>query len=525
MTESRGITSSQWLALVAILLGTFIAVLDNSLMNVALPKLMAIFGSSAKDIEWVVTGYMLASAVVVPTSGFLADRFGYKTIFLITVAFFTFGSALCGIAWSEMSLIIFRIIQGLGGGFIMPLGMAMIYQIIPRDKVQVALGVFGIAAMAAPAVGPTLGGYLVDHLSWRYLFLINIPIGIAAVIVGLSVLKETPKREGLKFDYIGTMLSMILFTTLLLALSEGSSEGWTSPYIVSLFFVSTFSFLLFIWVELGTEHALLDLRMFKNPVFTISTICSSFVMIALQGGVFLMPMFFQNVQGLSPMETGLVMMPQSIAMAIMMPVSGKLASKFGVVPLAVSGLIIMGITTFELGSLNLQTSNHWLELILAIRGIGIGLCMMPISSAAMNTMPNHQIARASSLSNVFRNVAASFGIAVLTSIMTNRQTLIAGQLSDQVNNMSPALAQFQTDVAYRYLELGADVASSKSGYVSVLMGLIQKEALVRALADTLLITAVPAFISIIFILLIKEKKKPDAADGQKDAQAHVMVEM
>ncbi|OPH50458.1 MFS transporter [Paenibacillus ferrarius] len=526
--QEEKITGYQWLALLVLILGTFLAILDNSLMNVAIPKLMAVFGSTSTEIEWVVTGYMLASAVVVPMGGFLSDRFGYKTTFLTTVIAFVIGSILCGIAWSDTSLIVFRIIQGLGGGFIMPVGMAMLYQIMPRSKIQVAMGIWGIAAMAAPAMGPTLSGYLVDNFSWRYLFYINVPIGIIAVTLGFIILKETPKRAGLKFDYVGSILCMIVFSTLLLALTDGQSDGWTSLYIVSLFFISIFSFILLIWVELGKDNPIMDFRLFKNPIFTLSLAASSFVMISMQGGIYMMPIFMQNVTGLTPMQTGLVMMPQSIAMAFMMPVAGKLVSKYGVVPLGILGLAIIGCTTLELHVLSQQTSTHWISGLLIIRGIGIGLCMMPLSSAGMNTLPNHLIGRASSVSNVIRNVMASLGIAVLTSNMNNQATQYGARFNESISTISPAYTDLQTNVVNRYLELGTDASSAAGGVVGVLYGLVQKEALTRAIADTLMLSAIPAFIAIVLVFFMRQKKKKNAAaeeSANSDAQHHVMIEM
>ncbi|MBP1965406.1 DHA2 family efflux MFS transporter permease subunit [Paenibacillus aceris] len=526
--QEEKITVYQWLALLVLILGTFLAILDNSLMNVAIPKLMAVFGSTSTEIEWVVTGYMLASAVVVPMGGFLADRFGYKTTFLTTVSAFIVGSILCGIAWSDTSLTIFRIIQGLGGGFIMPVGMAMLYQIMPRSKIQVAMGIWGIAAMAAPAMGPTLSGYLIDNFSWRYLFYINVPIGIIAVGLGLIILKETPRRAGLKFDYVGSILCMIVFSTLLLALTDGQADGWTSFYIVSLFFISISSFILLIWIELGKENPIMDFRLFKNSVFTLSLAASSFVMISMQGGIYMMPIFLQNVTGLTPMQTGLVMMPQSIAMAFMMPVAGKLVSKYGVVPLSIVGLAIIGFTTLEMHVLSQQTSTHWISGLLVIRGIGIGLCMMPLSSAGMNTLPNHLIGRASSVSNVVRNVMASLGIALLTSIMNNKSTQFGVRFNESISTNTPAYADFQTNVVHRYLELGTDASSASGGVIGVLFGLVQKEALTRAIADTLMVSAIPAFIAIIMVFFMRKKKKSQAVEQQStdsDAQHHVMIEM
>jgi EmrB/QacA subfamily drug resistance transporter len=526
--DEEKITTAQWLALLVLIIGTFLAILDNSLMNVALPKLMAVFGSSQTDIEWVVTGYMLASAVVVPMGGYLADRFGYKTTFLTTVVGFVIGSALCGIAWSDTSLIVFRIVQGLGGGFIMPVGMAMLYQIMPRSKIQVAMGIWGISAMAAPAMGPTLSGYLVDNFSWRYLFYINVPIGIIAVGLGYFLLKETPKKAGLKFDFIGAALSVIVFGTLLLALTDGQTDGWLSLKIVGLFFISFFSFALLLWYELGIENPVLDFRLMKNSIFSLSLAASSFVMIAMQGGIYLMPIFLQSVTGLTPMETGLVLMPQSIAMAFMMPVTGKLVSKYGVVPLGVIGLLIIGVTTLELHVLTQQTTTHWISILLIFRGIGIGLCMMPLSSAGMNTLPNHLIGRASSLSNVIRNVMASFGIAALTSFMSNRSTVYGSRIAEKMSSDSPTFTEFSNNVAHRFMELGTSASSASSGVSSVLAGMIQKEALVRGLVDTFIISAIPAFVSLVLVLFMIRKKKaaqPSVSADSSEPQAHVMIEM
>lgn len=518
-------TGGYWLAVIVLIIGTFIAILDNSLMNVALPKLMAVFGVSQNEVEWVVTGYMLASAVVVPMGGFLADRFGYKTTFLSTVAAFVVGSALCGIAWSNSSLVLFRIIQGLGGGFIMPVGMAMLYQIVPRAKVQVVMGVWGISAMAAPAMGPTLSGYLVDNFSWRWLFYINLPIGLVAIALGYFLLKETPRRPGLKFDFLGSFLSMLVFGCLLLALTDGQKEGWTSLYIVSLFFISFFSFLLLLWVELGKDNPVMDFRLLANSMFSLSLVASSFVMIAMQGGVYLMPIYIQNVLGLTPMQTGLLMMPQSIAMAFMMPVAGKLMGKFGVVPLGIVGLTIIGCSTLELHHVAQNTPHSWIQWLLVIRGIGIGLCMMPLTTAGMNSLPNHMIGRASSMSNVIRNVMGSFGIAALTSIMSNQTANFGMRIAEKIDATSPAFSEFQANVAHRYMELGTGPASASGGASGVLSALIQQESLTRGIAETLLISAIPAFVSLIMVLFMIRRKKAAAAGASGESHQHVMVEM
>ncbi|WP_166244783.1 DHA2 family efflux MFS transporter permease subunit [Paenibacillus turpanensis] len=507
--EGKGI----WLGLIAIVLGTFVSVLNSSLMNVALPQLTAIFGSDTQTMQWVLTGYMLAAAMVIPLSGYLGTRFGNKTVFVFSVAGFTVGSVLCGLAWSDTTLILFRILQGLAGGFIMPIGMSIIYSTFPREKVNTAIGLWGIAAMVAPALGPTAGGYLIQNFSWRLLFLINIPIGVFAVFIGNVLLKDSPKVKGIKFDVPGAVLSMTFFGTLLFALSKGQSEGWTSPYILSFFFISLLSFALLLWVELGTKNPMLDLRLYGNAKFAISTVASCLVMMGLMGGSFLTPLYLQNIQGLNSMQAGLVMMPQAIVMAIMMPLSGKLTDKFGIAPVGVVGLAILGITTLKMHQLTADTPNHWLNVIMCIRSVGIGLCMMPLTSAGMQAVQPHQIANASPLGNVSRQVAGSMSIAIFTAIMSNRQLVLTQYINESVTMDSFAAKETIAALSGYMQQASMDAGTATAAASSLIAGLIQKEAFVRAIADTFYLSAIPAFICIPFVIWMGWKRKTRAIDA------------
>ncbi|MZQ86371.1 DHA2 family efflux MFS transporter permease subunit [Paenibacillus sp. 5J-6] len=498
-----------WLSLIAIVTGTFVAVLNSSLMNVAMNKFVAVFGSDLITMQWIITGYTLASAMVIPMSGYLGGRFGNKNLFIYSVAGFTIFSVLCGLAWNANTMIIFRIIQGLAGGFIMPVGMSIIFTTFPKEKTGTAMGLWGIAAMVAPALGPTFGGYLIQNFSWRLLFFINVPIGILAVVLGKILMKESPRTTGLKFDTPGAVLSMTFFGSLLLALSKGQSQGWTSLFIVSLLFIALCSLLLLIWVELGAKQPVLDLNLFKNVKFTISVISGSLVMMAMMGGTFLAPVYLQSIQGLNAMQTGILLMPQSIAMAVMMAISGKLVEKFGVVPICIAGLAILGITTAELHLLTADTPNHWLNALLTIRGIGIGVCLMPLTSAGMNAVAPEQISNASPLSNVLRQVAGSLGIAIFTAIMSNRQLVHYQHISESVSVDSVMANNTVSALTGEIYAWAVDRATATGAATSYLAGFIQKEAFVRSIADTFYISAIPAFICIPFVLFfIKRKQAP-----------------
>jgi EmrB/QacA subfamily drug resistance transporter len=468
-------------------------------------------------MQWVMTGYMLANAVMIPMSGSFSVKFGSKRVFVLSLAAFTFCSVLCSIAWSDTALIVFRVLQGISGGMIMPIGMAMIYMIIPREKIGMALGIFGIASMTAPALGPTLGGYLIEYFNWHFLFLIGVPVGVFAVVICMALLKETPRQPDLPFDYAGAVLSIVGFGALLLAFSKGQSEGWDSFFIVSLFFVAIFSLLLFVWVELGKEQPLLDLRLLKIPVFSISILTSGFVMMGMMGGVFLMPIFLQNIQGLTAMESGILLMPQSIAMAVMMPISGKLMDKYGVGPIGFVGLVVMTVTTVELYNLASDTPHEWIDMILTIRGLGIGLCMMTLSTVGMNALPRQSISNGSSLSNVLRQVMSSFAIALITVVMQERQIFHLASISDNLNaEMATSLL---ANLSGLYMQAGVDSASGTSGATSILYGIMAKEAMVRGIADTFLISAIPIAISIFLLYFLHKKpeKAKEAGNEQKTA--------
>jgi EmrB/QacA subfamily drug resistance transporter len=480
---------AQWLALIAIILGAFVAILNNSLINVALPKLTTTLGSTTDVMQWVLTGYMLASGVVIPLSGYMGDTIGYKKFFTLAISVFAVGTAFCSVAWSDTSLIAGRIIAGLGGGVIMPLSMAIIYKIIPRHQIGMALGIWGISAMVAPAIGPTLSGYLIQYYSWRLLFVINIPVALFAIFMVGILLKETEIVKGRKFDFAGFFLSATTAATLLYALSKGQKEGWTSFEIVSLLFVAISCLILLLYVETGKENPIIDLTLFKNTRFTLSVAAGCLIMIGMYGGVFLTPIYLQNVQGMSTLDTGILLIPQALAMAVMMPIAGRLFDKIGAMPLALVGLTILGVTTYQLHLLTTITSQAWLKNLLMIRGLGIGLCMMPISTAGMNSLKPQQIANGSSSSNLIRQIAASFGIAIFTMIMQDQMQVHAEQVRETVMVGSLTAQAFPNALA-----------------MAKLSGMIQLDSLARAIGDTFVISAIPVFLAIPFAFFFKKQK-------------------
>src|ERR1700704_2111037 len=257
----------QWQVLICAVVGTFMVMLDQTGVNIPPPKITTVFGVGVHETQLVITSYMLALAVIMPATGYLSDTFGTKRLYLITMALFTGGSLLCGLAWNNTSLVAFRVIQGLGGGMMSPLGMTMLFQVVPPAQRNTIMGFFGLPLMLAPVLGPTLGGYLVEYIDWRVIFTLNVPIGLLGLFMGVTMLRETAHVPGLKFDLRGFVLSAVGFSAILLGLSDAASDGWTSSGVLTRFAIGTVALVAWVWVELTEEHPLLDLRLFKIPVF------------------------------------------------------------------------------------------------------------------------------------------------------------------------------------------------------------------------------------------------------------------
>ncbi|RJQ26078.1 MAG: DHA2 family efflux MFS transporter permease subunit [Peptococcaceae bacterium] len=435
---------SRWekiLILTTLVIGLSMDLLDMTIVNVAISKLMHVFNADVNKIQWVVTAYMMTIGIIIPITAYLADTFGIKKIFIASMILFTAGSALCGLAWSLNTLIIFRIIQGIGGGMIMPLGISIVYKIFPEEKRGLAMGIIGLPLFVAPAIGPVLGGYIVEYTDWRLIFLINIPVGILAILLSAIVLKEFEKYH-LKLDFVGFIFSAVGLGSLLLALSNGPTEGWDTPYVVYLLVTSGFLLTLFILWELNHPQPLLELRLFSNFAFCSSMLLTVFSIMAIMGSLFLIPVFLQNLKWYGPLKTGLLLLPEALSAALIMPVSGLLVNKLRPVAFSVPAVTLVTYATFALTKLELQSSDTNLIWLLIILGIGLGLGMVPIMTVGLNAAPPRLTGQATSLLNIVRQVGSSFSIAILATVIQTRQEIHYARVADSVNILSPVTGGF-----------------------------------------------------------------------------------
>ncbi len=409
-------------------LGLFMAVLDNTIVSVALPQMQLAFHTDLSTITWVATGYFLAQAAVIPIAGYLSDKIGTKLVFMLSLGLFTVGSGLCAIAPSETMLILFRVIQGIGGGGLFPIVFALIYRAFPPTERGVASAIIGVPVLLAPAFGPTIGGYLTTTFSWSAIFTINLPLGVIALTLAFFVLRgraserqhdEVLASKG-RFDFIGLGLSMIGFTSVVYAISEASSRGWGDGLVLTFLIGGIVVLVAFIVTELVVSDPVMDIRLFQNYTFSIANVLTWALSAFLFGSLFLLPFFFERIQGLTPLSAGEILILQGLASAMGVVISGGLYNRVGPRIMAVIGFALVALGTVGVAQLSVATTGLSLQGWLVMRGLGLGLVNIPMQTLALSVVSNKAMARASSLVNVTRQVFSAVGVSVLTTYLTQR---------------------------------------------------------------------------------------------------------
>jgi EmrB/QacA subfamily drug resistance transporter len=412
----------KWLVAAVFVCGLFMDLLDTTIVNVALPTLGREFNAPATTFEWVVTGYLLSLAVWIPASGWFGDRFGTKKVFMFALATFTLGSALCGLSTSMGMLIAFRVLQGVGGGMMTPVGTAMLFRAFPANERAQASAVLVLPVAIAPAVGPVLGGLLVDQLSWRWIFYVNVPIGIFAFILSAIVLKEHTEPNAGRFDVAGFVLSGTSLPLILYALAEAPERGWVSPRVLSTGILGALLLIALIIVETRIQQPMLALRLFRDRMFRNASIVNFASTCGFIGLLFLLPLFLQGrtLMNLSATQSGLTTFPQAIGLIAMSRLVSRLYNTVGprrLMLVGTAGAVVM--TAFFL-RIDAGTSQWWIRLIMFCRGMAFAFALIPLQAATFSNISREDSGRASSLFNVNRQVASSVGVAVLATVLTDR---------------------------------------------------------------------------------------------------------
>jgi DHA2 family multidrug resistance protein len=434
----------RWTVLGIIMLGTFMAILDSSIVNVALPHMMSAFGVTRDKIEWITTSFLLASAATMPLVGWLTTKFGYKKLYISSLFLFTIASGLCALSWSFESLVFARIIQAIGTGALQPIGMSIVAELFRPEERGKALGVWGTGIMVAPALGPTLGGYLTDHFAWRSIFSVNLPVGAVTLMAGLLIMREIhPDRGERNLDIWGYLFLVMALIAGLTALSNGQDKGWNSSYIHTCLAFTIVGLIMFLGVESTVKHPLLDLRLFLIRNYTLSMGLGIFRAIGLFGSIFLFPIFLQTQMGYTTIQAGVRMIPGALAVGITMPIAGRLADRYSPAILSFCGILITSFSLLQFGRLDPLSGLTIIIVPQVIRGVGLALLMSPLMTAAINSVSKKDIPTASSFLNISQNVGGAMGIALMNNFVTNAIHKHAVRLGE----LLPA----QSDFFWRYM--------------------------------------------------------------------------
>ncbi|GIN87384.1 MFS transporter [Heyndrickxia sporothermodurans] len=410
-----------YLMIAILFIGAFVSFLNNSLLNVALPSIMT--DLKIKDystVQWLSTGYMLVSGILIPASAFLLTRFSNRSLFITSMAIFTLGTALSAFAPNFGVLLTGRMIQAAGSSVMGPLLMNVMLISFPREKRGAAMGVFGLVMITAPAIGPTLSGYIVEYYDWRVLFEMILPLAVISLLLAIWKLQNVMEQnKDAKLDYSSVILSSIGFGGLLYGFSSASSDGWTDAIVLTTLIVGAIALIAFIVRQVKMEVPLLDLRVYKYPMFALGSVIAIVNAVAMFSGMILTPAYVQNVRGISPLDSGLMMLPGAIMMGIMSPITGKLFDKFGPRMLAVVGLAITAISTYMLANLQIDSSYTYIILVYTLRMFGMSMVMMPIMTNGLNQLPTHLNPHGTAVNNTAQQVSGSIGTAVLVTIMNS----------------------------------------------------------------------------------------------------------
>ena len=410
---------NSWVGPLCILIvGMFMSVLDTSIVNIAIPRMQTALSASIDDIAWVVTGYTLVLGVVVPLTGWLGLRLGLTRLYVISMFGFTAGSALCGLAWSLPTMIAFRVVQAIPGGILPVVTMTLLFRIVPREKIGTAMGLYGLGVVVAPAIGPTLGGALVEYFNWRLIFFINVPVGILGMVLAVVFFPQIRPTTWPKLDILGFVTIAYSLFALLLAFSEGEKWGWTGYRILGLFVSSALSLALFLVIENEVDNPLIDLKVFRSFAFCVSLVLIGVAMTSLFSALYFLPQFLQSVQGLQELDSGLVLLPGSLVLVVLMPIAGRLYDMIGPRYPVMIGLAIVAIGSYLMAGIGVDTPRSDVEWWLTVRNIGVGLCMMPIITAGTSALPQALTSVGSSVNNIMQRLAASIAIAVFGTLNT-----------------------------------------------------------------------------------------------------------
>ena len=509
MPERSNPVVNPWIVAIAVMAGTFMEVLDTTVVNVSLPHIAGNLSASTDEATWVLTSYLVANAIVLPMTGWLANFFGRRRLLLISIGGFTCFSFLCGIAPNLPALIVFRILQGATGGGLQPLSQAILMEAFPAEKRAKAMAFWALGIVVAPMLGPVLGGWITDSYSWRWLFYINIPVGVIAVTMVSWFVFDPPyirRGEG-GVDYWGMGFLAIGIGALQIMLDKGQEEDWlASHFIVVLLVMCLAALVLFVLRELAIAHPVVDLRIFKNGTYSTGVFMMTVLGFVLYGSTVMLPLWLQTLMGYSALESGMAMLPRGLGSFLFMPVVGWLMTKVEARKLLATGLVLASTSLFLLSRLNLNAGYwdiFWPQLL---QGTSMGLLFVPLTTITNGPIPKEQMGNATSLFNLMRNMGASIGIASVTTMVARSSQRHFNVLAGHITPFdSSAMAMFNA-AKNNMIAAGADMATATQQAYAAIFGIVQQQAMMLSYLDVFFLLA-GMFVAVLPLVLLMKKPK------------------
>ncbi len=513
MDESHG--PHKWLIALTVMTGTIMSALDISIVNVALPHMRGTLGASVEEITWVSTGYILANVIIMPIVAFLSSRFGRKNFYIFSVLLFTVSSMLCGIAWDLTSMVIFRIMQGIGGGTLIPVSQSVLRETFPPKEQAMAMGIFGVGVMLGPAIGPTLGGWLTDNYSWPWIFYINVPIGFINILLIMKFIEDPHYlvRQTGKVDVLGLSLMMVGLGALQTMLEQGEINDWfSSEFIIYLFVVAALGLILFVWRELKVENPAVNLRILKDINFSSATFLNGLLGLALMSSLFILPLFLQQLLGYPALDSGLALIPRSVAMLVIMPLAGRIYNRVGPRLMIGAGLLLNAVSFYQLSILSLSIGFWDILLPQFLQGVGFALIFVSLSTAALSTIEKQMLTAAAGLYNVVRQVFSSVGIALAATILTRGEQTNRSLLMEHITAFGNTSAETLRSLSQYFSSHGMNITDAQNKALKAIEEIVMRQASMISFNHVFFLIAVVFVISTPLIFLINDLRREIKAE-------------
>ncbi|MBI5205360.1 MAG: DHA2 family efflux MFS transporter permease subunit [Nitrospirae bacterium] len=508
---------NKWIIALTVMLPTLIEIIDTSVVNVSLDHIRGSLSAGIDESTWTITSYLVSNAIIIPMTGWLSRLFGRKRYLIFSISLFTVSSLLCGLSWNLQSLVIFRILQGMGGGALQPISQSVLLETFPPKQHGMAMAIFGVGIMFGPIVGPLLGGWITDNWSWHWIFFINIPIGFVSILMVLFFIVDPPymKKMKMKIDYWGLAFLAIGLGCLQIVLDKGQTEDWfSSGFITWMAIISVSSLVLFIIIEFFAEHPIVNLKTFKNLSFTTGNLVMFFAFFNLFGSIVLLPIYLQTLMGYNATLAGMVLGPGGIATLIAMPLAGKLITKVNPKALLAFGLIVSGYSTHLMSQFNLLADFNTIIWPRIVLGVGMGFLFIPLTTMTMSSVRKEDMANASGIYNLLRNLGGSFGVAFVTTMIARRAQFHQVRL---VEHLTPFDSNYQAATAnasHLLQSKGMSAAASQQVGLSAIYGQFLRQASMMSFNDAFYLLSIFLILILPLVFLMKKSK------GEAQAEMH-----